>query len=174
MMKKILTALIALSMLLCAAASAETLQPEEFKLSGLITSIEEDGSLLLQTGTNGDVLVRIAEDAVLTGVTEYKPGQYVYVTYGGIMTMSLPAQITAQEIRSFYLTGEVAAVAGHNVALKTADGDVCVVLADDIDVIFGIGESIELWGEETEQTFAGLPVVNASFVGTVAPDKARD
>lgn len=174
MMKKLLAALMALSMLFCAAAFAEESAPETvYHLSGLIMEIEENGDLLINTTESGDVLVHVSAQTTLNGVTEFAVGQYIYVDFNGVMAMSLPGQITADAITCYYIKGQVVAVAGNNIQLMTENAEYCVVVDPSIDVTFETDEEIELYGQMTENLFAGLPVVEAGFVAAIAPENAR-
>ena len=53
------------------------------------------------------MLVLISEDTVLETGYELAVGDYVYVDYDGVMTRSLPPQVTAGRIVSHKLEGDV-------------------------------------------------------------------
>lgn len=69
-----------------------------------ITAIEEDGSLVVEDPVQGEVIVRIADETVITknGETatadELKEGIEISVVYADYMTMSLPPQTAAVSI----------------------------------------------------------------------------
>ena len=170
-------AILLMVMTLCVgtACAEDVLAVEEkvFELSGLIMEITPENDLLISTVPHGDVLVHVSDKTVISGVETLEIGQYVYIRFNGVMTMSLPGQITADEIDCHRFEGEVVAVAGNNVQLKTEDGAYCLVLSKEIDVAFSQGETIYAYAQRTGSEFAGLEVLTAEFVGTVAPDKAR-
>lgn len=177
MMKKLIAVLLMVMTLCVGAAFAQDAPVSEqkvFELSGMIMEITPENDLLISTLPHGDVLVHVSEQTAVTGVSKLEVGQYVYIRFNGVMTMSLPGQISADSIDCHRFEGEVEAVAGNNVQLRTPDGDYCLVLSKDIDAAFEQGETIYVYAQLTGNTFAGLEVITAEFVGTVAPDKARD
>ena len=118
-MKKLLSLLIAILMMAlpiaCAEESApaaeESAAPEEggwleadaegeedamqiYMLQGAILEVGED-SLRIEDAEQGEVVVLISEDTVLETGYELAVGDYVYVDYDGVMTRSLPPQVTA-------------------------------------------------------------------------------
>ena len=105
-MKRLLALIIALfiatlSFAACAEATAT--------LEGLITEID-DGYFLMNDVQQGIVRVNLDETTVYEG-TATQPslakGQYVYVQYNGIMTRSLPPQVSAQKVSCFQVNGIV-------------------------------------------------------------------
>ena len=130
-MKKLLSLLIAILMMAlpiaCAEESApaaeESAAPEEggwleadaegeedamqiYMLQGAILEVGED-SLRIEDAEQGEVVVLISEDTVLETGYELAVGDYVYVDYDGVMTRSLPPQVTAGRIVSHKLEGDV-------------------------------------------------------------------
>ena len=130
-MKKLLSLLIAILMMAlpiaCAEESApaaeESAVPEEgrwleadaegeedamqiYMLQGTILEVGED-SLRIEDAEQGEVVVLISEDTVLETGYELAVGDYVYVDYNGVMTRSLPPQVTAGRIVSHKLEGDV-------------------------------------------------------------------
>lgn len=175
MTKKIIAALLALTMLFCAAAFAEETTEMIYELSGTIMEIDENGDLLLNTATNGDVLVHVGDDTILEGMDQYETGMYIYVTFNGVMTMSLPGQINAQKIACYMVEGEVTAIAGLNILLENEDNTFCAVLHGVTEMPFGVGETVQLYVPSlSDGDFAGITVINSNFFSTVAPENARD
>jgi hypothetical protein len=87
------------------AAFAETESVVE-PLGGVIVEIGEEG-LLLDQGDGNYVVVHMEESTPITGVEELEVGMYVFVRYNGVMTRSLPPQVTAEEIQVNRLSGPV-------------------------------------------------------------------
>ena len=102
-MKKWFLVLCALMILAVAPGLA---QEQPASLSGVILDIQEDGSLLLDSDI-GQVLVKMLPETVVEGVTKLRAGQYVYVDYNGMMTKSMPPQVTAEKVRCFVIEGAV-------------------------------------------------------------------
>ncbi len=69
-----------------------------------ITAVEEDGSLVVEDPVQGEVIVRIADETVITkngeaaSAEELKEGIEISVVYADYMTMSLPPQTAAVSI----------------------------------------------------------------------------
>lgn len=124
-MKKMLSILLALLVLLGAAfalaqdntqgeaenvleidgAEYEEIVPVA-ELSGVITEISEDYVMLL-VPMLGEVQANVIEDTVIEGVEELNIGQTAVVLYDGMMTRSLPPQITALQIGVYAVEGEI-------------------------------------------------------------------
>lgn len=107
-MKKrhIATLLLAVIIGLWAVSSAET--AAETELEGLITEVG-DHYFMLDDVAVGAVRVNL-EDSItvyegIAAVDAMAVGQYVYVQYNGIMTRSLPPQVTALKVRCFLVSG---------------------------------------------------------------------
>ena len=108
-MKKLLALIIALfiatlSFAACAEATAT--------LEGLITEID-DGYFLMNDVQQGIVRINLDETTVYEGTatrTSLVRGQYVYVQYNGVMTRSLPPQVSAQKVSCFQVSGTVSAL----------------------------------------------------------------
>lgn len=92
-MKKLLSMILAVSLVLFSfAAFAETESVVE-PLGGVIVEIGEEG-LLLDQGDGNYVVVHMEESTPITGVEELEVGMYVFVRYNGVMSRSLPPQVT--------------------------------------------------------------------------------
>ena len=90
-------------------------------LQGTLVEITEEG-LLMETGFMGPVLVKLGEETVLDGfasLEELLPGRVIAVDYNGMMTRSIPAQITADRVTSYQLTGTVTEVLENAFMLET-------------------------------------------------------
>ena len=88
-----------------------------FDISGVVSEITEEG-ILIQTESAGVVLVKSDEETVTDASAEIAPGDYITVIYNGIMSRSIPAQITADVIRMYMITGKIV----------SADPEVCGVM----------------------------------------------
>ena len=77
-----------------------------YMLQGTILEVGEDG-LRIEDAAQGEVVVHISEDTVMETGYELAVGDYVYVDYNGVMTRSLPPQVTAGRIVSHKLEGDV-------------------------------------------------------------------
>ncbi len=77
------------------------------QLEGVILEVGEDGSFLMGSISQGQILVQINEETLLEGVSFLTAGQYVFVDYDGAMAESLPPQVTAQKISCFVIEGTV-------------------------------------------------------------------
>lgn len=127
-MKKIV-ALLMTAVLLMTGAIALTASPilaedaEEYAFSGTVTEVTEE----FITFVNADeqtIQANLSEDTVIEG--EITLGALVLVTYDGVMTKSLPAQIGALTItvmvqEEYALSGFVAEVTDEYFTFTTAD-----------------------------------------------------
>lgn len=106
-MKKIIGLIAVLVMLLSISAVGLAEAPTVFQLEGVILEKTEDGDYLIEAATMGEVLVKISEDTIFEGQMNLTVGQYIFVTYNGMMTRSLPPQVSAQKIDCYFLDGVV-------------------------------------------------------------------
>ena len=138
-MKKFVSILLLACMfLLPVAAIGEDFVVEP--VSGVIIDIGED-ALLLQNEALGYVIVKTTENTVLTGIEELEEGMLVYVIYNGMMSRSIPAQITADEILVHRLTGNVLSVEENSFMIN--------------DELFG--EVIVHWENAAQSVAVGSP-----------------
>lgn len=121
-MKKFFGLLLALCLLLPAAFAQESL----FTLQGEVIQVTQEG-ILMDTAEHGNVLVKWNEETIYEGETAYAPGDVIIVSYDGIMTRSIPAQITAQTISCHILEGLVSEVTEDSFLLSDESGDTLVV-----------------------------------------------
>jgi hypothetical protein len=119
MRKKTLTFTLALALLsLSFHAIAETAatSADGFSLvdvpttfEGLITEVDS-GYFIMNAVNEGPVRANLGDATVYEGTASSETlavGQYVYVLYNGVMTRSLPPQISAQKVSCFEVTGTV-------------------------------------------------------------------
>lgn len=88
------------------AADAPEAEMQVYMLQGAILEISDEGMLIEDT-TQGEVMVHLSEDTVMETGYELAVGDYVYVDYNGVMTRSLPPQVTAGRVVSHKLEGDV-------------------------------------------------------------------
>ena len=98
-----------------------TEEPESVMISGAVLEVAED-SITFTTPDGLTVQAHITADTVqeydLPG-GQLNAGDFVYVMYSGMMTRSLPAQITAEMIRSAVREGEVSEIGEDFFMLRT-------------------------------------------------------
>lgn len=106
---------------------AHALRVSRFVLSGMVLAY--DGgmhALLLATLDLGEVLVLLPETA-----EAYPPGDFVTVSYNGIMTRSFPGQVNAIAVhRHESAEGVISAVEDGHIVLGEGDAAVCVNIDD--------------------------------------------
>ena len=98
-----------------------TVEIESYVAAGTVIEVTENAVTF--TDADGQVIqAHIAEDTI----QEYDlpggalaAGDYIHVIYNGMMTRSIPAQITAQVIRSSVRQGQVTAVGENHFMLQT-------------------------------------------------------
>ncbi len=113
-MKQLLSMLLILVLSSCSllfGADGQTVDDatqaeEQFTLSAMVTE-KTDGALLLDDLNGGTYEAHIAPDTVFETSAPVQPGDWVTIIYNGMLTRSLPAQLTAQRVYSFSLTGVV-------------------------------------------------------------------
>jgi len=80
--------------------------PESFFVSGFVMEIMEDGSILILTNTGEEIVIHL-HDETINEIEEILPGQFIIADYNGMMTRSLPAQISADRLYAYSLEGIV-------------------------------------------------------------------
>ncbi len=90
-----------------------------YMLSGMVVEKLEDGSILMTDDVNGEVIVHLPE-----GMAHVNVGAPITVYHNGVMAMSLPAQITASDVRLPLVEGEITEVTEDGFLLTAADGTV--------------------------------------------------
>lgn len=84
-------------------------------------------SLMLETEEYGLVEAHFHPETLLEGAEDLAVGDYVFITYNGIMSRSIPAQITAEKVTAYRFTGIVSQLQEDGFLLTTEDaGDVWV------------------------------------------------
>jgi len=144
--KKLVAVALMLSLFcFCCFASAET----DALLQGLITEVG-DGYFLMDDTRQGAVRVNLdgettVYEGVVTGDT-LAAGQYVYVRYNGVMTRSLPPQVTAEKVSCFTVSGTVADIldTGYTVEGDAVLGTV-IVRTEDAFPIVGAGVPVTVY-----------------------------
>ena len=104
-------------------------EPEIVELYGQITEITDEYVMILPEGL-GDVKVLLTEDTVIEGVEAIEIGQTAKVLYTGMMTRSLPPQITALLIGVYTVSGEVTAISEGSVTITGENGEVILTLPE--------------------------------------------
>lgn len=94
--------------------------PEIVDISGEILEITQE-YILIGTQMLGEVQVNLAEGTVIEGAHALEVGQTIVVMYNGMMTRSLPAQITAMHIGVYVVEGTVTEVEEDRVIIRSED-----------------------------------------------------
>lgn len=110
------------------------------ELYGQITEITEE-YVMIKTAELGDVQVLLGEDTIIEGVETLELGQTAKVLYTGMMTRSLPPQITALLIGVYAVSGEVIAADEGSVTVTGENGEVILILPESAEVP-AVGEAI--------------------------------
>lgn len=106
---------------------------EVVELYGEITEITDEYVMILADGL-GDVKVQLTEDTIVEGVEALELGQTAKVLYTGMMTRSLPPQITALLIGVYAVSGEVIAADEGSVTVTGENGEVILILPEGAEV----------------------------------------
>ena len=145
-MKKIFAVLMTIAMLAALPFAAMAEEPEmDTLLEGLVTEIV-DGGFVINDIERGEVMINVSDLTVMDGVLaegELAEGQYVFVSYDGRMTFSLPPQAHADRVVCAVLTGTVTEV--------LEDGSILMV--DDT-----FGDTIVHLPEGMNHVYAGMPI----------------
>ncbi len=99
---------------------------EVFDMAGTVTEIGE-GFIMIDSADGQEIQVNTSEETLFEG-KEIEVGDFIHVTFGGQMTFSLPAQISAQKIGCYAHTGMVGQVTDGQFVLTT-DTEVILVNA---------------------------------------------
>ncbi len=153
----LLTAVLALA---CAYAEQPAIEP----IGGVIADIT-DADILIDRGEAGYVIAHKAQDMTIVGVDALEVGMYVFVSYSGMMTRSLPPQITATEVSVYTLTGVCSEVEdGSFTVISDQMGEVIVTLENARDFV-AIGSPVTVY--HSNAVMLSLPAkVNALKVDT--------
>lgn len=113
---------------------------EEFAdLCGEIVAVGDD-HILLETPELGEVQVWLNDDTLIEGVEALEIGQTAFVLFSGMMTRSLPPQITALRVSVYRLEGVVTELLEGGVMVETEQGEVRLSLPE--DAVAAVGEHI--------------------------------
>jgi len=80
--------------------------PESYFVSGYVMEVMEDGSLLILTNDGEEIVIHMSEETVVE-IENIQPGQFIIADYNGMMTRSLPPQISAQHLYVYVMEGTV-------------------------------------------------------------------
>ena len=118
-MKKMLAILMALLMaaLLLPAYAEEGDVAEIAEIAGTVLEIGEE-CILLETPEGQLIEAILTADTIREG-KEIAEGDFIHVMYNGQMTRSYPAQVTAQHIGCYVLTGTVSDITDEGFTLTT-------------------------------------------------------
>ena len=131
-MKKIIAILIA-ALLVCFAAAAEPVSEELVSMEGMVIEITDEG-WLIESAELGEVIVLASDETYIETSRDILPGDYLYIDYNGMMTRSIPPQVSASVARMHVLSGSVAeSNPEENTVLLNAEshGEVIVHLPED-------------------------------------------
>ncbi len=96
-------------------------------LTGSVAEVLEDGSILMNDDTFGEVIVHLSDD-----MRHVYAGMPITVYFNGVMALSLPGQVTASHIVLPLISGCVSNLTGEGFTLTDADGvEYEVKLAED-------------------------------------------
>lgn len=124
-----------LTLFLCVGAFASSPADEAAAelISGTVSEYVEGEYLMLETEALGSVQVNLSLETPMEIDRAVQAGDYVYVTFDGVVTASLPPQLGTQCVIMHTLTGEVVSVDAENndALIRTAEGqEVLVHLPD--------------------------------------------
>ena len=138
--RRILTICLAITLLLGCIVSSRA-EAQTTTLQGLITKVG-DGYLLLTDETLGEVRVNM-DDTITTyegvaGKDIMVVGQYAFITYNGIMTRSIPPQVTATKVSVFVVQGTVGEIftSGYKVEGDAVLGKVLVHMGEGFPSVY--------------------------------------
>ena len=96
----------------------EEMPVELYGVEGEIVEIGE-GYVVLSTQMHGMVQINFTEETVFEGVTQegLAVGQYLFADYNGMMSRSIPAQITGLRVYAVMLSGVVSEVGEGSVTI---------------------------------------------------------
>lgn len=80
--------------------------PENYFVSGFVMEVMEDGSILLLTNSGEEIVIHL-HDETINELEEIVPGQFLIADYNGMMTRSLPPQISADHLYAYSMDGVV-------------------------------------------------------------------
>ncbi|MGI6174108.1 MAG: hypothetical protein ACOYI8_09475 [Christensenellales bacterium] len=149
--------------------SAGAQEIEDARLEGFVLHSEEE-MILLDTQEYGEIQVNVDENTAFEGIDPMpEENAYLYITYDGNMSASLPGQIYAQKVEAFVISGEVLdAAEGY---LRIAEDDT----AEEVIVLLPEGAELPIVGLRIRAYTDGMmalslpPQVNALSICAAEP-----
>ena len=89
-----------------------------FDMAGMVTETG-DGFIMIETSDGQQVQVNLSEETFFEGKEEIAAGDYIHVTYNGMMTFSIPAQISAMKVGCYVHTGTISDLGESSFILNT-------------------------------------------------------
>ena len=163
---KLLSFLVTMALMLGGApAFAQDIGPA--LLEGYVLGAEE-GTILLDTQEYGEIRVHVDDASVFEGIDVLpETNAYVYVTYDGNVSASLPGQVYGQKITAYVIAGEIKEVAEKSLMIvqdDTAD-EVIVHLPDNVEPMVP-GARIRVYTDGTMALSLPPQVVARSVCGS--------
>ncbi len=121
-----IAALLLAALLGLSACQAQEPAPviEYADLAGVVVEITE-GYILIETADQGQVQVNVSDATVYEG-DPIAEGDYIHVTYDGMMTRSLPPQISALRVGCYVRTGTVGEITEDGFMLLSSTEEIRV------------------------------------------------
>ena len=167
-MKKMLAILMALLMaaLLLPAYAEEGDVAEIAEIAGTVLEIGEE-SILLETPEGQLIEAILTADTIREG-KEIAEGDFIHVMYNGQMTRSYPAQVTAQHIGCYVLTGTVSDITDETTYIVHATAEQLAQITDgaEINVYFSGVIATSLPGQISAEQITAVEE-EAVLTGTV-------
>lgn len=132
-MKKIIVLMLA-AVIACFAAFAETGEESILPIGGIVTGITENGGYIVENAEYGEVEILINEETYTETMRDIMPGDFIYVEYDGMMTRSLPPQVTADAVRMYVAEGDITEVFAEENAvmlMTESHGEMYVTLPEE-------------------------------------------
>ncbi len=154
-MKKMILMLLALvlamtNVLAFAEEAPETTEP--VVIGGFVMDVTDESILILNDGQYIEALLN--EETLIDG-SDVAIGDYMFITYNGMMTRSLPAQITAMAIGNYKLMGLVSEITEEGFTLTFGE-DVYGVIAT-ADQLAGIQDGMFVTVYHTGRMTRSIP-----------------
>ena len=148
-MKKIIGFLTALLMLLSLGQFALA-QPActLMVLEGIVLEVlDTAGGYLLHTESDGDVMMLVNDDTIFEGQENLIVGDYVFVTFNGIMTRSKPPQVNAMKIHSYVIDGVVTSLdkEGNTMLVQSEKFGQVMIRLPDMDSLPQEGDNVRVY-----------------------------
>lgn len=137
-------------------------------LSGPVLSAIGGEGYLIEDAQQGEVMVLVHENTFIEVSGPVSPGDYIYVDYNGMMTRSLPPQVSAETLRMFKAQGEVTEylAESHSILMDTEDyGEIIVFLPEDFTGELSSGDQLTAYFSGA-MTLSLPPQVSAGHIVT--------